>query len=141
MNPAHYRLDGNVPSLRCQLGDVWKSKLQHSRYSLRRIAIKNPTLEYFLLVKQTNFTLMDTKQIMQCLKKIVSPYVQNEKAFQDFDMNTDFLKDLEINSANLVDIVLDVEDEFNIEIDNDSMDNMLTVKDAVAIIKEKRAEA
>lgn len=84
---------------------------------------------------------MDTKEIVDSLKKIVSPYVQNEPAFKNFDMNTDFLKDLEINSANLVDIVLDVEDEFNITIDNDSMDNMLTVQDAVSIIKEKRAEA
>lgn len=84
---------------------------------------------------------MDTKEIVSSLKQIVSPYVQNEPAFKNFDMNTDFLKDLEINSANLVDIVLDVEDEFNITIDNDSMDNMLTVQDAVSIIKEKRAEA
>lgn len=84
---------------------------------------------------------METNEIMHCLKKIVSPYVQNDLAFQDFNMKTDFLKDLEINSANLVDIVLDVEDEFDIAIDNDSMDNMLTVKDAVAIIKEKRADA
>ena len=84
---------------------------------------------------------MDTKEIVSSLEKIVSPYVQNEPAFKNFDMNTDFLKDLEINSANLVDIVLDVEDEFNITIDNDSMDNMLTVQDAVSIIKEKKAEA
>lgn len=84
---------------------------------------------------------METKEIVHCLKKIVAPYVQNDLAFQDFDMNTDFLKDLEINSANLVDIVLDVEDEFDITVDNDSMDNMLTVKDAVAIIQEKRGEA
>ena len=84
---------------------------------------------------------METKEIIGSLKKIVAPYVQNEKAYKDFNMNTDFLQDLEINSANLVDIVLDVEDEFDIMIDNDSMDNMLTVQDAVAIIKKKRVEA
>ena len=83
---------------------------------------------------------METKEIIYCLKKIVKPYVQNEPAFQDFGQDTDFIKDLEINSANLVDIVLDVEDEFNIAIDNDSMDNMLTVNDAVEIIKTKQRE-
>jgi acyl carrier protein len=83
---------------------------------------------------------METKEIMYCLKKIVKPYVQNDIAFQDFSRDTDFIKDLEINSANLVDIVLDVEDEFNIAIDNDSMDNMLTVNDAVEIIKTKQRE-
>lgn len=81
---------------------------------------------------------METKEIIDRLKKIVKPYVQNETAFEDFGPETDFVKDLEINSANLVDIVLDVEDEFDIAIDNDSMDNMLTVKDAVRIIKIKR---
>lgn len=75
---------------------------------------------------------------MYCLKKIVKPYVQNDLAFQDFNIKTDFIKDLEVNSAHLVDIVLDVEDEFNIAIDNDSMDGMMTVEDAVSIIQEKQ---
>ncbi|MFD2518609.1 acyl carrier protein [Salinimicrobium flavum] len=84
---------------------------------------------------------METKEIVYCLKKIVEPYVQNDPAFQSFNLQTDFIKDLEINSANLVDIVLDVEDEFNIAIDNDSMDNMMTVQDAVAIIRNKQTAA
>lgn len=83
---------------------------------------------------------METKEIIYCLKKIVQPYVQNDLAFQDFNKDTDFIKDLEINSAHLVDIVLDVEDEFNIAIDNDSMDKMMKVKDAVAIIQDKQQE-
>lgn len=81
---------------------------------------------------------METKEIVYCLKKIVKPYVQNDLAFQDFGIKTDFIKDLEINSAHLVDIVLDVEDEFNIAIDNESMENMLTVEDAVGIIQAKQ---
>ena len=83
---------------------------------------------------------METNEIVYCLKNIVKPYVQNEEAFENFSTETDFVKDLEINSANLVDIVLDVEDEFDIAIDNDSMDQMLTVKDAVGIIKQKQEE-
>lgn len=81
---------------------------------------------------------METREILYCLKKIVKPYVQNHPAFEDFDLKTDFIKDLEINSAHLVDIVLDVEDEFNIAIDNDSMEQMMTVEDAVGIIKAKQ---
>ena len=81
---------------------------------------------------------METNEIIYCLKKIVKPYVQNDLAFQNFGEDTDFIQDLEINSANLVDIVLDVEDEFNIAIDNDSMENMITVNDAVEIIKTKQ---
>lgn len=82
---------------------------------------------------------METREIIYCLKEIVKPYVQNEPAFQDFNIKTDFIKDLQINSAHLVDIVLDVEDEFNIAIDNESMEHMLTVEDAVGIIKTKQS--
>lgn len=84
---------------------------------------------------------MKQEEILYCLKQIVAPYVQNDHAFQEFSGKTDFLRDLEINSANLVDIILDVEDEFDIAIDNESMDKMLTVQDAVRLIETKRAGA
>lgn len=82
---------------------------------------------------------MQTKEIVESLKNIVQPYVQNDSAFDSFGLESDFVRDLEINSAHLVDIVLDVEDEFDIAIDNDSMERMFTVADAVAIIREKRS--
>ncbi len=84
---------------------------------------------------------MKQDEILYCLKQIVAPYVQNDDAFQNFNEKTDFLRDLEINSANLVDIILDVEDEFDIAIDNDSMDRMVTVQDAVRLIETKRGQA
>lgn len=80
---------------------------------------------------------MKENEILLKLKKIVEPYVQRIEGLQNFREETDFLNDLEINSANLVDVVLDVEDEFNIEIDNDSMEGMLTVGDAKSIIQNK----
>ena len=80
---------------------------------------------------------MTEKEIIEKLKKIVEPYVQRLEGLKNFREETDFLNDLQINSANLVDVVLDVEDEFDIEIDNDSMEGMLTVGDAKAIIQKK----
>lgn len=80
---------------------------------------------------------MTKEEIIFSLKKIVKPYVQNESAYENFGEQTDFISDLEINSANLVDIVLDVEDEFNIAIDNESMQEMITVKQAVQIVETK----
>lgn len=80
---------------------------------------------------------MTKEEIISKLTTIVKPYVQNEEGFKNMNEETDFIKDLEINSANLVDIILDVEDEFNIEIDNDSMEQMLSVKATVAIIQTK----
>ena len=80
---------------------------------------------------------MTKEDIIKKLTAIVKPYVQNEDAFQKLTEDTDFINDLEINSANLVDIILDVEDEFSIEIDNDSMEKMLTVKATLEVIQNK----
>ena len=80
---------------------------------------------------------MTKEEIISKLRTIVKPYVQNEEGFKNLNENTDFINDLEINSANLVDIILDVEDEFKIEIDNDSMEKMLSVKATVEIIQTK----
>jgi acyl carrier protein len=80
---------------------------------------------------------MKKEVLIAKLKEIVKPYIQDEKAFINLSENTDFIKDLKINSANLVDVVLDVEDEFDIEIDNDSMEKMLSVEAAIEIIEAK----
>jgi len=67
----------------------------------------------------------------------VQPYIQNEEAFNNLSENTDFINDLKINSANLVDVVLDVEDEFDIRIENEDMEKMLSVKAAIEIVNKK----
>lgn len=74
------------------------------------------------------------------LTKILQPYVQNEEAFQHINESTHFINDLEINSANLVDVILDVEDKYDIEIDNDSMERMTTVAEALTVIDEISAK-
>ncbi|WP_018617770.1 acyl carrier protein [Spirosoma luteum] len=83
---------------------------------------------------------MQTKdELITALKTIVKPYVQDEQAFEHVTEATDFIRDLKINSANLVDIALDVEEAYDIEIDNESMEKMLTVGTAIDIIQEKLA--
>ena len=82
---------------------------------------------------------MNREELISKLKVIVKPYIQDEEAFNNLTEDTDFINDLKINSANLVDVVLDVEDEFDIEIDNDYMEKMLSVKAAMEIIEAKLA--
>ena len=83
---------------------------------------------------------MKKEDLIIALKKIMKPYIQDEEAFENLSEDTDFINDLKINSANLVDVILDVEDEFDIVIDNDSMEKMLTVKAAMEIIETKLSE-
>ena len=80
---------------------------------------------------------MNKEEIIEALKTIVEPYSEEVSALAHIDENTHFINDLKINSANLVDIVLDIEEKFNIEIDNDSMAKMLTVKATTEIIAQK----
>lgn len=80
---------------------------------------------------------MNREEAITKLKAIVKPYVKNQQAFDNLTENTDFINDLKINSANLVDIVLDVEEAFDIVIDNESMEKMMDVKTALEIIENK----
>jgi acyl carrier protein len=83
---------------------------------------------------------MDKKETIEKLKNIVKPYIQNQEAFDSLTESTDFINDLKINSANLVDVILDIEEEFDIVIDNQSMERMVDVKSAIEIIETKLSE-
>jgi acyl carrier protein len=83
---------------------------------------------------------MNREAIIEKLKTIVKPYIQNQEAFDNLTESTDFITDLQINSANLVDVILDIEEEYEIVIDNQSMERMVDVKSALDIIETKLSE-
>jgi acyl carrier protein len=83
---------------------------------------------------------MNKEATIEKLKGIVKPYIQNQEAFEGLTESTDFINDLQINSANLVDVILDIEEEYGIIIDNQSMERMLDVKSAMEIIATKLSE-
>jgi acyl carrier protein len=82
---------------------------------------------------------MTKEELIAKLKTIVQPYIQDEEAFKNLSEETDFINDLKINSANLVDVILDVEDEFDIRIENDDMEKMISVRAAMDVVNEKLA--
>lgn len=83
---------------------------------------------------------MKKEETLEQLRDIIKPYINSEEGFENFTENTDFISDLNINSANLVDIILDVEDHFKIHIDNESMEKMVDVKSTLEIIDSKLSE-
>lgn len=83
---------------------------------------------------------MDKQETIKKLKTIVKPYIKDQEAFDNLTEETDFINDLQINSANLVDVILDIEEEFDIVIDNESMERMINVKSALEIIDTKLSE-
>lgn len=73
----------------------------------------------------------------QALRDIIKVYLPEDVSVDAISEESHFIDELNINSANLVDIVLDVEDAFDIILENEDMDKMLTVNDALQIIDKK----
>lgn len=67
-------------------------------------------------------------------KEILRPYVQNISALDSLSDTTEFTKDLKINSANIVDVFLDTEDKFDIEISNENLESIKNCGDAIDAI-------
>ncbi|PKB00525.1 acyl carrier protein [Flavobacteriaceae bacterium MAR_2009_75] len=82
---------------------------------------------------------MDENIKYEKLRNIIKLYLPEDVSVEDVEVKSHLINDLNINSANLVDIVLDVEDEFDIMLENDDMDTMQTVEDALQIIDSKIA--
>lgn len=80
---------------------------------------------------------MEQSEIMESVVKIITPWVKNEDALQSVSMETSILDDLKVNSARLVDVVIAFEDEFDIEIEDEDVDSVNLVGDAVRLISAK----
>jgi acyl carrier protein len=79
---------------------------------------------------------MNKEETLEQLRDIINPTSIVKKVLKTL-RKTRILSDLNINSANLVDIILDVEDHFKIHIDNESMEKMVDVKSTLEIIDSK----
>jgi acyl carrier protein len=80
---------------------------------------------------------MTRTEILNELKKVFAPYTTNKEMLANINDDTDLIKDLKINSANLVDIIIDAEAKYNIEIDYDSADKIINVGTCIDVIMEK----
>ena len=80
---------------------------------------------------------MNRTEILEELKKILSPYTVDKDKLAAINDDTDLIKDLKINSANLVDIIIDAEEKYNVEIDYDSAEKMINVGSCIDVIAER----
>jgi acyl carrier protein len=80
---------------------------------------------------------MNEADVMERVVKILTPWVKNEDALASVSKETNILDDLKVNSARLVDVVIAFEDEFDIEIEDEDVDTVNTVGDAVSLILSK----
>ena len=74
------------------------------------------------------------ERIIEILKK----YTFDNKVWDNFTPEMNLKDDLKINSARIVDIVLDMEEQFDIEISDAEIERMKTVQDIYEILKSKK---
>jgi acyl carrier protein len=72
--------------------------------------------------------------MFQEVVNIISRYAKDTDALKSVSMGTSILKDLKVNSTRFVDVVLDFEDKFNIEISDEDADKIQTIGDAVTLL-------
>ena len=77
---------------------------------------------------------MTREEIFAKVIEIIRPFVKNQEALESVEDSTNILQDLKVNSARLVDIILDFEDAFDIEVEDEDADAVNTVGDAVELI-------
>jgi len=68
---------------------------------------------------------------------ILKRYTLNTTVWDNFTNRSRILADLKINSARIVDIILDAEKEFGITIEDELFEKMITVDDVVLLIYQK----
>lgn len=82
---------------------------------------------------------MNREETLVKLKEIIKPFIGEGVDFENLTEESDFINDLKINSAHLVDIVLDIETEFDIVIEDDSINNMITIGSSLDVVREVMA--
>lgn len=82
---------------------------------------------------------MSRDEVFGKVVEIVSPFAKDKDALASVTEETNILQDLKVNSARLVDVILDFEDEFDIEVEDEDADAVNTVGDAVDLIMTKVA--
>lgn len=81
--------------------------------------------------------LMTFDEIYNELVPIIALYLPEDVSKEAITKESNLTSELNINSAHLVDVVLDVEDKFDIEFANTDIENLHTVQDAITIIGKK----
>jgi len=84
---------------------------------------------------------METQEIFDRVIKIISEFVKEPERLENVSMDTLIIQDLKVNSARLVDIIIQSEDAFDIAIDDDDADQIKSIGDAVRVVERKLVAA
>lgn len=78
------------------------------------------------------------EEIRTSVITILKKYTFNKDVWQGFNDSSSIITDLKINSARIVDIVIDIEELYNIEISDEELDRLSNLIDIVNLIVDKK---
>ena len=81
---------------------------------------------------------MNESAVFDQLVTLIKPFAKNQDALAAATMETSILADLKVNSARLVDIILAIEDAFDVQVSDDDADKVKTIGDGVRLILAKK---
>lgn len=84
---------------------------------------------------------MSNEEIKDKLLEIIKLYLPEETNLEDVTADKDLVEDLKINSAHIVDIIISIEETFDIMIEDNAVGEMKTLEETIDIIQKKLAEA
>ena len=64
----------------------------------------------------------------------VKEFLQN--AFKEINLDTKFREDLQADSIKVLSVIMDIEDEYNLELDEETIRSIVTVRDLVEYIEK-----
>lgn len=84
---------------------------------------------------------MDKQQIVTELKELVKPHLeyQDDSVIDGMTAETNLLDELGLDSVDLVEIIMDIEETFEISIKDEDIQQVKTVKDLVHLIQSQKA--
>jgi acyl carrier protein len=77
-------------------------------------------------------------QVLDDVKGVVGKFAKNKAALGSAGAETKIRSELGVSSANLVDMVLEFEERFNVSISDDELGKVTTLGDAVSLIERLR---
>ncbi|MCR9133004.1 MAG: phosphopantetheine-binding protein [bacterium] len=79
-----------------------------------------------------------SSDIVEKLKTIIEPYLDEDEVDIDaLTPDSHLIQDLGLDSFYVIDVVIDIENEFDIAIENDQISQFETVGQVVSVIQEK----
>jgi acyl carrier protein len=76
-------------------------------------------------------------QIKNDLIAILKKYTFNKDLWINFNEKSSIINDLKINSARIVDIIIDIEEKYNIEITDEELEKLTCFGDMLELVKRK----